>query len=154
MDDDQGQLMKRIRPLAIFLYFAVGASGALAQNAQQNNAPGTATQNAPTDDKAPSPATPGKRLTIEVSGGENNVVVQNASVYLKYSEARVLRKDKKYSLNVKTNRDGSAHLPDVPLGKVLIQIVADGWKSYGQYYDITDAGATIKIHLDRPPKWY
>src|SRR5258708_39109470 len=61
-----------------------------------------------------------KKLTIEVSGGEKNVAVENASVYLKYAEERKLRKDKKYELNVKTNRGGTVNIPDPPLGKVLI----------------------------------
>ena len=95
-----------------------------------------------------------KKLTIEVSGGEKNIAVENASVYLKYAEERKLRKDKKYALNVKTNRDGTAHIPDPPLGKVLIQVVAEGWKTFGEYYDLGDAGTVIKIHLDRPRKWY
>jgi hypothetical protein len=105
--------------------------------------------------KAPvSDNSPGKRLTIEVSGGDKNVAVENASVYLKYVEEKKLAKDKKYALNVKTNREGMAHIPDPPLGKVLIQIVADGWKTYGKYYELEDPGTVIKIHLDRPPKWY
>jgi hypothetical protein len=95
-----------------------------------------------------------KRLTIEVTGGEKDVAVENASVYVKYVEEKKLRKDKKYALNVKTNREGTAHIPDPPLGRVLIQIVAEGWKSYGKYYELSDPGAVIKIHLDRPPKWY
>ena len=104
----------------------------------------------------PSSATnpPSKRMTIEVSGGDNNVAVENASVYLKYVEEKKIFKDKHYALNVKTNREGVAHIPDAPLGKVLIQIVADGWKTYGKYYELTDPGAVIKIHLDRPLKWY
>jgi len=95
-----------------------------------------------------------KKLTIEVSGGEKNVAVENASVYLKYAEERKLRKDRKYALNVKTNRDGTAHIPDPPLGKVLIQVVAEGWKTFGEYYDLGEARSVIKIHLDRPRKWY
>ena len=109
---------------------------------------------APAQSEGASPGPAIKRLTIEVSGGEKNVAVENASVYLKYVEEKKLRKDKKYALNVKTNRDGAAHIPDPPLGKVLIQVVAGGWKTYGQYYDLNDAGMVIKIHLDRPPKWY
>lgn len=94
------------------------------------------------------------RLTIEVTGGEKDIPVENASVYLKYVEERKIAKDKQFELNVKTNRDGVAHVPDAPLGRVLIQIVADGWKTYGRWYDISDAKEPIKIHLDRPPKWY
>lgn len=94
------------------------------------------------------------RVTIEVTGGEKDAPVENASVYLKYVEERKIVKDKKYELNVKTNREGIAHVPDASLGRVLIQIVAEGWKTYGRWYDITDAKQPIKIHLDRPPKWY
>jgi hypothetical protein len=133
--------MKPILFLAAVL-MACGAS-AFAQEADKSTPPA---------DSAAAPAT--KRLTIEVTGGEKNVAVENASVYLKYVEEKKIFKDRKYALNVKTNREGSAHIPDPPLGRVLIQIVADGWKTYGKYYDLTDQGMTIKIHLDRPPKWY
>jgi hypothetical protein len=94
------------------------------------------------------------RVTIEVSGGESETPVENASVYIKYVEERKIKKDKKVELNVKTNRDGSAHVPDAPLGRVLIQVVADGWKTYGRWYDISDAKQLIKVHLEKPPRWY
>jgi hypothetical protein len=120
---------------------------------QEKAPPDGGSQNPPGEDGS-APAARIKRLTIEVTGGEKNVAVENASVYLKYVEEKKLRKDRLYALNVKTNRDGAAHVPDPPLGKVLIQIVADGWKTYGKYYELTDQGMVIKIHLDRPPKWY
>src|SRR5271168_2239518 len=94
------------------------------------------------------------RITISISGGEKDLPVENASVYLKYIEERKIKKDKTIELNVKTNREGTAHVPDAPLGRVLIQVIAEGWKTYGQWYDITDAKQFIKIHLERPPKWY
>jgi hypothetical protein len=94
------------------------------------------------------------RMTIEVTGGEANKPVENASVYVKTVEEHSVLKDKKTELNVKTNQNGVAHIPDAPTGRVLIQIVAEGWKSYGHWYDITDPRQVIKIHLDRPPKWY
>ncbi len=94
------------------------------------------------------------RLRIEVTGGEANKPVENASVYLKTVEERTVLKDKKLELNVKTNQQGVAHIPEPPLGRVLIQIVVPGWKTYGKWYDITDPNQTIKIHLDRPPQWY
>ena len=69
-------------------------------------------------------------------------------------EEHSVLKNKKFEVNVKTNQSGIAHVPDAPLGRVLVQVVADGWKTYGHWYDITDAKQTIKVHLDRPPKWY
>jgi len=111
------------------------------------------------DPPAPPPKTPPQaagpsRLTIEVTGGDKSVPVENASVYVKYIEQRTLRKDKKVELNVKTNREGLAHVPDAPTGRALIQIIADGWKTYGRWYDITDPQQIIKIRLEKPPKWY
>ena len=97
---------------------------------------------------------PTSRVTIEVSGGEKESPVENASVYLKYVEEHKLKKNRKVELNVKTNRDGTAHIPEAPTGRVLLQVVADGWKTYGRWYDITDAKQTIKVHLEKPAKWY
>jgi hypothetical protein len=97
---------------------------------------------------------PTSRVIIEVSGGEKESPVENASVYLKYVEEHKLTKDRKVELNVKTNREGTAHIPEAPTGRVLIQVVAEGWKTYGRWYDITEAKQTIKVHLERPPKWY
>lgn len=115
-------------------------------------------QDAASPPSKPKPQTqkpdPANRLTIEIRGGDNNVPVENASVYVKFVQERKLRRDKKYELNVKTNRDGITHVPDSPLGRVLIQVIAEGWKSFGRWYDITDSQQTIQIHLERPPKWY
>ena len=97
---------------------------------------------------------PQSRITIEVTGGEKETPVENASVYFKYIEEHKIKKNKTMELNVKTNREGVAHVPDAPLGRVLIQVLAEGWKSYGRWFDITDPKQTIKIRLERPPKWY
>jgi hypothetical protein len=97
---------------------------------------------------------PQTRITIEVSGGDKDMPVENASVYVKYVEEHIIKKNKKLELNVKTNRDGVAHVPDAPLGRALVQIIAEGWKPYGRWFDITEAKQVIKIHLERPPKWY
>ena len=104
----------------------------------------------------PKPQTPvsGNRLTIEVKGGEKNVPVENDSVYVKFVEERKLKKNKKYELNVKTNREGVAHVPDAPEGKVLVQVIAEGWKTYGRIHELAEPQQTIQIHLEKPPRWY
>lgn len=110
------------------------------------------TQQVPPSKKSEAPS-PTNRLTIEVTGGDSNKPVENASVYVKTIEQHLL-KDKKFEVQVKTNQNGTAHVPDAPLGRVEIQIVADGWKPYGHWHEITDPKQVIKIHLERPPKWY
>jgi len=98
-------------------------------------------------------AAPIPRLAIEITGGDENKPIENASVYLKTVEEHMI-KDKKFEVNVKTNQKGIAHVPSPPTGRVLIQVVAEGWKTYGHWFDITDPKETIKIHLEKPPKWY
>lgn len=97
---------------------------------------------------------PENRITIIVTGGDSEKPVENASVYVKTVEEHAVLKNKKFEVNVKTNQAGVAHVPDAPLGRVLVQVVAEGWKTYGHWYDVTDPKQTIKVHLDRPPKWY
>lgn len=128
-------------------FFGAAALGFAAQDSQSNAVAA----------KPAASATPSQgpnRLTIEVTGGDNSAPVENASVYVKYFEEHAIKHDKKIELNVKTNREGVAHVPDAPLGRALVQIIADGWKTYGRWYDINETRQVIKIHLDKPPKWY
>ena len=109
-------------------------------------APGAAAQNSPAPASKPQTPPPASevqtRITIEVTGGE------------KFIEEHAIRKDKKLEMNVKTSRDGIAHVPNAPMGRVLVQVVAEGWKTYGRWLDITEPKQTIKVHLEKPPKWY
>jgi len=103
--------------------------------------------------KADSPAQ-GDRLTIVVTGGDEKKPVDSASVYIRYVEERKIGKDKKIEMNLKTNQSGICHVPEIPSVRFLVQVIAEGWKTYGEYYDPSDAQRTININLSRPPKWY
>jgi hypothetical protein len=94
------------------------------------------------------------RLTIVVTGGDEKAPVDSASVYVRYVEERKLSRDKKIEMNLKTNLSGVCHVPSIPSGKFLIQVIAPGWKTFGEYYDVNQAEQTINIALMRPPKWY
>ena len=94
------------------------------------------------------------RLTIIVTGGEDKKPVDSASVYIRYVEGHKLGKDKKIEMNLKTNQSGVCHVPVIPPGKFVVQVIADGWKTYGEYYDVNQTEQTINITLVRPPKWY
>jgi hypothetical protein len=94
------------------------------------------------------------RLTIIVTGGEDKKPVDSASVYIRYVEGHKLGKDKKIEMNLKTNQSGVCHVPVIPPGKFVVQVIADGWKTYGEYYDVNPTEQTINITLVRPPKWY
>jgi len=93
-------------------------------------------------------------LTIVVTGAENKKPVDSASVYVKYVEEGKLRRMHKIEMNLKTNMSGVCHVPDIPAGKFLVQIIAPGWKAYGEYFQVNQPEQTINIELVRPAKWY
>lgn len=103
-------------------------------------------------DKNSEPATTKLKLIITDSNGKP---VGNASVYVRFNETvGVFHKDKQAELNLKTNDDGTVKVPEVPQGKILIQVVAKGLHTYGKWYDIEKAEETVEIKLEPPPHWY
>lgn len=137
-------------PTKFFECVCIAACAVLAQ--------GMAAQNSPAPASKPQTPPPARdvqtRITIEVTGGEKGVPVENASVYVKFIEEHSLKKDKKLEMNVKTSREGIAHVPNAPMGRVWVQVIAEGWHTYGRWLDITDPKQTITVHLERPKKWY
>jgi hypothetical protein len=81
--------------------------------------------------------------------------VPNASVYIRYNETGgFLHKDHLAEMNFKTNDDGTVKVPEVPIGRVLIQVIAKGYHTYGKWYDIAKDPDPISIKLEPPPHWY
>jgi len=118
---------------------------AVAANSQDKNADTNAKSDSGSKDV---------RLTIVVTGGDDKKPIDSASVYVRYVEQHKVGKDKKIEMNLKTNQSGVCHVPVIPPGKFVVQVIADGWKTYGEYYDINQTEQTINITLVRPPKWY
>ena len=106
------------------------------------------------DNKPVADASGSTRLRVEVTGGDNSSPVDMASVYVKFVTKRALAKDAKTEMNVKTNREGVAIVPVVPRGKIILQVVAKGWKPYGENFDLAKDEEVLRVHLARPPKWY
>jgi hypothetical protein len=81
--------------------------------------------------------------------------VGNASVYVRYyASGGFLRHEKLAELDLKTNQDGSVKVPEIPQGKILIQVIAKGWHTYGKWFDVQKDEESIAIQLEPPPHWY
>ena len=65
-----------------------------------------------------------------------------------------LRHDKMAELDLKTNQDGNVKVPAIPQGKIMIQVIAKGWHTYGQWHDVDKPEQLIEIKLEAPPHWY
>lgn len=94
------------------------------------------------------------KLRVVVTAGEDKPVA-NASVYVRFdTPGGFLRHEKQVEMNFKTNQDGSVKIPEIPQGKVLIQVIAKGWHTYGKWYDVEKDEETIVVKLTPPPHWY
>jgi hypothetical protein len=147
---------KRVSTAWAALFLVIGLPCARTGMGQSGSANSSATS-APKasdaqDSKASDPDT--TRLKIVVMNSDDKPA-GNASVYLRFNEAGgFLHKDKLAEMSFKTNEDGSVKVPNVPIGKVLIQVVGKGLHTYGKWYDISKDQDTIEIKLERVTHWY
>lgn len=93
-------------------------------------------------------------LRIEVVAGAKSEAVDNASVYVRFAREGKSERSKLRELNLKTNQQGVARIDRIPQGKVLIQVIAKGWKTFGKWYTLEKEEETVRIKLEEPPRWY
>lgn len=105
------------------------------------------------DKSADSPKDAVTTLEITVLGAKDKPV-DNASVYLHWEEPRFLRHERQMEFDLKTDMKGVAFVKDVPRRKLLIQVVKDGWRPFGRYYQLNEAEQKITIKLEPPARWY
>src|SRR5215472_5884066 len=83
--------------------------------------------------------------------------VDRASVIVKFVQGRdYIKFGKKIrdTYELRTNQEGEVSLPEIPQGKILIQIIAKGYQTYGQTLDINEPERTVEIKLNPPQKQY
>lgn len=96
------------------------------------------------------------KLTIHVVN-DSDRPLDRASVIVRFVEGRAyLKFGKKIrdTYELRTNQEGEATIPEIPQGKILIQVIAHGYQTYGQTIDIEDAERVINIKLNPPQKQY
>ena len=98
------------------------------------------------------PEPPSSVLTVVVLKGDNGQPLRNAAVVLH----PVNSKDKQGNggLELKTDAEGKASYEGLPYGKLRIQVLAKGFQTYGQDYDINQPATDLTIKMDRPAGQY
>lgn len=96
--------------------------------------------------------TPMTNLRVEVRNYADRPL-ERASVVVKFVKGRnyfKLGKKTITSWQVKTNQDGVAKVPALPQGEILIQVIAKGYQTFGQTFDVNEPERTIEIKLNPP----
>jgi 5-hydroxyisourate hydrolase-like protein (transthyretin family) len=96
------------------------------------------------------------KLNVQVStpGGRP---IEHADVVVKFvsgHSAILLGKAIRTSWEMRTNQEGIAKVPEVPQGKILIQVIATGYQTFGQTYEVNQLEKTIDIKLNSPQEQY
>ena len=55
---------------------------------------------------------------------------------------------------MKTNQEGVVSIPPIPQGKILVQVMAKGYQTFGQTVDVSDEEKTIQVQLKPPQSQY
>jgi Carboxypeptidase regulatory-like domain len=91
-------------------------------------------------------------LNFMVLRDYNGKPVQNASVIL--HPVTTKGKQGKGGYQLKTDVDGKTSFDGVPYGKLRVQVLARGFQTFGEDYDIDQPTTAITIKLKRPQGQY
>jgi len=84
--------------------------------------------------------------------------IDRADVRVKFVKGRsVVKLGKKTytSWEMRTNQEGLAKVPvEIPQGTILIQVIAKGYQTFGQTFDVDEAEKTIEVKLNSPQEQY
>jgi hypothetical protein len=90
-------------------------------------------------------------LTVTVLKAEDGKPLQNAAVVFQPRQGS----KNEGNMELKTNEEGKAALTIVPLGsQVLVQVIAQGYRTYGHVYDVPTSKKSITIKLLPPDQQY
>lgn len=90
-------------------------------------------------------------VRVTVVRESNGKPVRNAEVVL---HPVIEGKQKDEGLELKTHEDGKAESGGIPFGKMRIQVIAPGFRTYGQDYDIDQPNLEITIKLQKPTEQF
>lgn len=91
-------------------------------------------------------------IRIVVLKRYNGKPLRNAAVVL--HEVKKDGKQSRAGMELKTDSEGRASYEGVPYGKLRIQVIAPGFRTYGEDYDIVQPEHDIVIKMQRPTEQY
>jgi hypothetical protein len=93
-------------------------------------------------------------ITVKTQSGRP---LDRAAVVVRFVEGHSvvkLGKAIRTTYEVRTNQEGVAKIPEIPQGKIRIQVIAKGYQTFGQVFDITEPEKDVPITLNPPQQQY
>ena len=93
-------------------------------------------------------------LQIHVTNQEGKPI-GNASVIVRFVPDRLIKiKHSKTSWEMRTSQEGIAKIPEIPQGKVQVQVIAKNYQTFGDTFDVRQEEKTLEIVLNAPQAQY
>jgi len=130
---------KFTRALGLFCFFAVSVAGLLSA------------QDAPKRGRKYTPPPPTAKITVTVIKATNGKPIENAAVVF-----HPIKNGKdEGGLELKTNEEGKVSIEVIPIGDtVRLQIIANGYQTFGDDYEITTDSKDITVKMKHPDRQY
>jgi hypothetical protein len=93
-------------------------------------------------------------VVVTTPGGKP---IDHADVVVKFvsgHSAILLGKAIRTSWEMRTNQEGIAKVPEVPQGTILIQVIASGYQTFGQKFEVYQLEKTIDVKMNSPQEQY
>jgi hypothetical protein len=91
-------------------------------------------------------------LSFLVVKDDSGKPVRNAAVVLHPVDAK--GKQGRGGFELKTDSEGKTQFEGVPYGKLRVQVLAPGFQTFGEDYEIGEPEKAITVRLKRPQKQY
>ena len=96
------------------------------------------------------------KLTVSVKN-DSGRPIDRAGVIVRFVQGRnyiKLGKKVRTTYELRTNQEGEASIPEIPQGTIRVQIIAKGYQTFGQMFEVTEPEKTIEIKLNPPQPQY
>ena len=96
------------------------------------------------------------KLTVSIKN-ESGKPVDRAGVIVRFVQGRnyiKLGRKIRTTYELRTNQEGEASIPEIPQGTIRVQIIAKGYQTFGQDFEVTEPEKTIEIKLNPPQAQY
>ena len=98
------------------------------------------------------PEAPTALLSFVVLKEDNGKPVRNAAVIMHPVSSR--GKQGHGGMELKTDSEGKSSFDGIPYGKLRVQVLASGFQTYGEDFDINQPSMSFTIKLKRPQGQY
>ena len=82
--------------------------------------------------------------------------IDRADVIVRFGGRSVVKLGKmvRTTWEMRSSQEGVAEIPEMPKGAIRIQVIAKGYQTFGDTFDVSEDERTIEIKLNPPQKQY